>query len=212
MSSPHPPKFKLAEGESIWTALARELAQRPDGVAALQVQSAINRAIKPSQEAVDRLVEALALQMEQPAVDSLDREVAAATANWEAVCLTAMSDEMLMLFNQDAEKLVQQRRTQPPAFGQILEGLTDEITDYGYQLGGDLEGVRGTLHRLWAALSSERFFGTREFQELCVLLRAEFEQKLGRKMTATEWKKLVRHAHNHCDVVTLPLMKEKPGA
>jgi hypothetical protein len=64
-------------------------------------------------------------------------------------------------------------------------------------LGGDVDGLYGLWHRLWAALSMAQLWGSPEFEDLPVALRAQFESLLGRAMTDEEYAMLAAHAHQH---------------
>lgn len=197
----------MSEGANPWAALAREVAERPEGVVGLHVMSAINAALKPRQEAVSELVITIANVQASP--DDVAAKIALGTAkrHWESTCQCTLTDSLLEEFTSEAAALRERRKTMPPTIESILACISG-LTDYGYRLGGDLQGVLGTWHRLWASISTERLFDLNdEDRPLSVELRKQFEEKLGREMSGDEWAKLVAHAHNHSDTV----MVEKLG-
>lgn len=197
---PPPIGVRIQPGESPWLALARAVAENPEGPVALGVMSHINQAMRPRELAADRLVEALARSMEEPDALGVQSDIAAARIAWETMCDTAMTDETLELFSQDAAQLVENRKKSPPEMSRILLDGADGRRDYGYELGGDLSGLQGTWHRLWASISMNRLLGT-DPEDAVPELRAEFERQLGRPLAPVEWDQLVAHAHRHCDVV-----------
>lgn len=209
-SRPPPTKVEIEPGDNPWLALAREVAQRPDGPVALGVMSHINKTMRPREKAVERLLEALARDIEAPGTSTLSEEIAAARAHWEAVCQTCLTDDLMADFQQDAAKLVERRKRQPPEMSSILTHGAGDRRDFGYELGGDLSELQGTWHRLWASISMTRLFGTQDHGELAPDLRSEFEGLLGRTMTVEEWDQLVAHAHHHCDTVMRPRFGDSP--
>ena len=216
-----PPSTKLASkpGETIWMAMARELVERPDGPVALQVQSAVNAALRPHQRAVEGVVNALTRQLQAPSAPGVQAELDAAIARWEAVCQMVLSDEVLAGMQREAAEAIELRRKQPPAMTLILQpgphglGSLAGRTDIAYALGLDLGGLQGTWHRLWAAISMTRHLGLPAGDDLIPTLRAEFEGLLGRPLTQGEWDALVLDAHWHCDHVMTPRFGHPlPGA
>ncbi|WP_454909714.1 hypothetical protein [Variovorax gossypii] len=203
-----PTRLEVKPGESPFLAMARELVERPDGVAALRVMSGINRFVAPRQRAVEQLVEALADQIEKPESDSARAKVKAATSHWEATCGGPMTPQLLSDLREQAQQLRDDRRKRPPPMDEIL-GMSAPRRDFGYELGGDLGGMEGTWHRLWAAISLDRLMAVAEQKSAAPQLRAEFEGLLGRPLTDGEWRALVEHAHHHCDTVMRPLWQKR---
>jgi hypothetical protein len=216
MPNPDKPTKKLVvePGESPWLALAREVATNPDGPIALQAISGINRMMRPRELAIQRLVEALARTILEPG-EPARADLEAAKAGWEAACGGTLDKDLLAGFEKDARALIERRKTQPPDLESILGPLPGR-TDYGYDLGLDLGGLRGTWHRLWGSISMAKLFGSPEGETLVKDLRLEFEQQLGRAMSEVEWTQLVAHAHRHCDTVSKPMLdaydRKPPGA
>lgn len=202
-----PTRLEVKPGESPFLAMARELLERPDGVAALQVMSGINRFVAPRQRAVEQLVEALADQIKRPESGPVCAKVEAATSHWEATCKAPITPELLSDLRQQAQYLLEDRRKRPPPMGEIL-GAAASRRDFGYELGGDLGGMEGTWHRLWAAISMDRLMDIPEQKSVAPQLRAEFEGLLGRTLADGEWRALVEHAHRHCDTVMRPFWGE----
>ncbi|MDB5930984.1 MAG: hypothetical protein JWR60_2691 [Polaromonas sp.] len=206
------PSTKLVRkpGETIWTAMARELVDRPDGPVALQVQSAVNAALRPHQRAVEGVVNALTRQLQAPGAPGVQVELDAAIVRWEAVCQKVLSEEVLAGMQREAAEAMERRRKQPPAMTLILQpgphglGSLAGRTDIAYALGLDLGGLQGTWHRLWAAISMTRHLSLPAGDDLIPTLRAEFEDLLGRPLTQGEWDALVLDAHWHCDYVMSP--------
>lgn len=64
MADRDPPKKKLEQrpGENVWEAMARELTSNPDSPAPLHIMSAVGKAVKPRNEAVEQVVAALEAQ------------------------------------------------------------------------------------------------------------------------------------------------------
>lgn len=84
----------------------------------------------------------------------------------------------------------------PPAIESILN-LPEKPIDGGYDYAGTLGGIRGTWHRLWAALFYQelKMFGdTPEVlaadDELVFLIKNEFEAKFGRALSVDEFNRL----------------------
>jgi hypothetical protein len=111
-----------------------------------------------------------------------------------------LTDEWMQRFSDDAAALVARRKTQPPAISSILADVGKD-RDFGYELGGDMDGLYGLWHRLWAAISMAKLWGSPEFEDLPVALRAQFESLLGRAMTDEEYARLTAHAHHHSETV-----------
>lgn len=205
---PEPPKrVQLKPGEDVWSAMLRELASNPDSPASLHIMSAVNRAFQPRNDAADQLVEALARQIEARDSAVAQAAVDAAKAYWEKLCEAPLSDTQLEQFTEDARKLVARRQRQPPAVESIVAGVADRL-DVGYSMGVHMEGVRGTWHRLWAAISSARLWGMAQPDETVTAIRAQFEALIGRPMSPAEWEQLTAHAHHHCDTVMKPMMEK----
>ncbi|MES2941230.1 MAG: hypothetical protein V4772_00015 [Pseudomonadota bacterium] len=208
-SKPPPTKVQVSNGTSPWAALAREVAERPEGVVGLHIRSLVNANLKPKTDAVNALVEALATLQAKPDDDTAKKALDTAKCHWEEVCQTPLDDGLLADFAKDAAALTDRRKTMPPAIESIVAD-TSSLTDYGYKLGVDLSGVFGIWHRLWASISTERLFNLNEDNPpLSLELRKQFEEKLGREMSGDEWAKLVAQAHNHCDTVMVGKLKGK---
>lgn len=200
---PPPTKVEVQPGESPWQALAQELANRPDGPVALGVMSHINKLVRPREKALERLVKAFAKNLEEPNAPGVQADIDLAKANWETVCETELTESLVAKFREDAAELVEKRKTLPPDMSQILLDGADGRRDFGYELGGNLTGLQGTWHRLWALISMNRLLGS-DLDDAVPELRAEFERQLGRPLAPVEWDQLVAHAHRHCDVVMRP--------
>lgn len=198
-----PTRLEVKPGDSPFMAMARELVERPDSVASLQVMSQINRFAAPRMRAVDQLVEALADEIEQLGSESSRAKVQAATRHWEAACEAQLTPQLLEGFRASAQELIQERGKRPPPLREILKTPTDR-RDFGYEVGADLSGLEGTWHRLWALISMERLWSRPEPESAVPQLRAQFEQLLGRPLAAHEWDELVAHAHRHADEVMRP--------
>lgn len=194
---PKPPKpFQVLPGESPWEALARELATNPDSPASLRLMSHVNQVLRPRTLAADQLTEALADAIEQEG-ELAQASVAAAVQHYEKATGTPMDDELLAVFREDAQKLADRRRRQPPALESIVAGCEQQL-DAGYSLGLDLGGLRGTWHRLWAALAMQTAWAeSPEGLETVNAIRAQFEQQLGRALSGPEWEQLSAHAKRH---------------
>jgi hypothetical protein len=83
-------------------------------------------------------------------------------------------------------------------------------TDTGYRLGIHLEGLEGTWHRLWGMIVLVFGFGNDVGTDDGVAaVRAQFEQLLGRGMSAQEWNALVAHAKNHHETVMKQALGDK---
>lgn len=195
--------------------MAEELLKRPEGPAALGFMAKMGRMMQPQTDAINRLVDAIAADLREPS-DATAHEVASAKLAYELLTGNEAAGDLWAGFVKDAEELNHKARCQPPAIEEILTD-TAPISDMGYAIAGDLGGIKGTWHRLWSSISSERFFagmGT-ALESIVPELRAEFEQMLGRAMSEDEWHRLETHAHKHCDEVLTPHMAkiaQKPEA
>lgn len=197
-------KLQALPGESLWTAMARELVSNPDSVPSLNILSAVNSSMKPRMQAVNQVVTALEDQLRE---DGHVQRAAlqAAIQYWECECGTTMDDALLDGFKRSAHERMQSKRRQPPQMDTILSSRP-ETTDTGYQLGIHLEGLEGTWHRLWAIICLAFGFGDDiEADGGVAEVRAQFEEALGRPMSPNEWSALVAHAKNHHETVMNPL-------
>jgi hypothetical protein len=79
---PPPTKILVPEGQSPWTALAREISARPDGVVALHTMSAVGLAFKGRDDVSRRLTGALADVLANPGDSAAVAEVELAKAKW----------------------------------------------------------------------------------------------------------------------------------
>jgi hypothetical protein len=198
-----PTRVVVKPGESPFLALAREMVERPDGVVSLNIQSAVNRFAAPRLRAIEQLVEALGEQIENPGDQLVRAKVGAAISCWEKTCDAQMTPETLSGFEEEARELLKDKKTRPPPMREVLRTPV-ERRDFGYELGGDLSGIEGIWHRLWASISMDRLMSVATGESIVPQLRAEFEQQLGRPLDADEWRQLVEHAHRHCDTVMRP--------
>lgn len=210
MADRDPPKTKLEQrpGESVWTAMARELATNPDSPASLNIMSAVGQAMKPRSQAVDQVVTALEAQL----LENREQQraaVQAAIQHWERECGTQMESSVLEDLGKYAHERIERRRRQPPAMESILASRP-ATTDTGYRLGIHLEGLEGTWHRLWGMIVLVFGFGNDVGTDDGVAaVRAQFEQLLGRGMSLQEWNALVAHAKNHHETVMKPVLGDK---
>jgi len=196
------------EVPSPWEAMAREVASNPDSPASLSIISQVNALMRPREKAADQLVAALADQLERPRAEA-DAAVAAALKHWEAACQAPMASDTLERFQQDAAALLDRRRRQPPLLESIVEGVSGR-SDVGYDMGIHLQGLRGTWHRLWASISMAKLWADAPEQQECVdTVRAQFEEALGRPLSAEEWSALEAHAHQHSETVMKPMLDRK---
>lgn len=184
--------------DSPWGRMAREIVRNPDSPASLAIQSSINRALRPSQEAADRLVEAFCKLRESPEDPVALGELDLAKANWESVCRGHLDTDLLEQFRQEGAELFERRRRSPPEMSKILRA-GGERRDFAYELAGDLTGLQGIWHRLWALISLQHGFAVPDDGEGVDALRAEFESRLGRRMDPAEWDALRAHAHAHAE-------------
>lgn len=210
MNDRDPPKTKLKRlpGESIWDAMARELASNPDSPASLNIMSAVSQAMKPQTQAVDQVVAALEAQLHEDG-EPQRAALQAAIQYWERQCRMTMDGATLEDLQKTARERIERRRRQPPAMTSILTSQP-ATTDTGYQLGIHLEGLQGTWHRLWGIISLSFGFGNDvEANEGIATVRAQFEQLLGRSMSPAEWSALVAHAQNHYETVVKPSMAKR---
>ncbi|MDP3520637.1 MAG: hypothetical protein Q8S02_08445 [Hydrogenophaga sp.] len=213
MTDRDPPKTKLEQhpGESVWEAMARELASNPDSPASLNIMSAVGKAARPRTEAVEQVVAALEAQLHEDG-EQQRAAVQAAIRHWERECGTQMGDALLQDLQKTARERIERRRRQPPKMESILSARP-ATTDTGYQLGIHLEGLEGTWHRLWGIICLVFGFGDQvESDEGVLTVRAQFEALLGRTMTPAEWSALMAHAKNHHETVVKPTMvhRDKP--
>jgi phosphoglycolate phosphatase-like HAD superfamily hydrolase len=203
LMSTNRPRRPGAPNQGPWEAMARELSSDPDSPASLRIMSAVNSALRPRAQAVDQLVDALADQEQQPGA-SADAAVAAALAHWRAACGVSDAEADLQSLREQARERVDRRKRQPPALESIVEGVRD-LPDAGYALGVSLHGLRGTWHRLWAALSLSKSWGDLD-ADVVRVVRLQFEQALGRSLSADEWTKLDEHAAHHAATVMKPMV------
>jgi hypothetical protein len=210
-SKPH--QFRIAPGESPWAALARELVLHPNSPTSMNLMSQVNTALRPSREAAEQLTKALAFALEHPGSPEAAGKIERARAAWEANSKVVLDEQTLRTFETDARELVRRRQARPPAIEDIL-GDTGERSDLGYDLGLTLEGLRGTWHRLWAALvlSKQMDLG----DELALQLRSDLVKLLGREMTPAEWERLRALAHARAEQLgsadeTEPPVGESPA-
>jgi hypothetical protein len=176
--------------------MARELAARPDSPASLKIMSAVAEATLPRRRAVEQLVQAYTLQLQSPG-PMADASVRAAERHWETVCGVPIDDDVREGLREDAAGSIARSRSKPPPVESVVAGL-DAKTDVGYDLGIHLEGLRGTWHRLWAAIAMGASLGETPEQRECVAtVRAQFESILGRALDTSEWSTLEQHAIAH---------------
>lgn len=185
--------------------MARQVALHPDSPASLAILSSVSAAMRPRQQSVDQLVLALVDQAERPGAGT-DAAVSASIKHWETVCEATVDAGLMAAFRKTATELLERRRRQPPRLESIVAGVEDR-SDVGYDLGVSLEGLRGTWHRLWAAVSMSKSFGDEQEQLDCVReIREQFERALGRPLADDEWRQLEQHAHRHAETVMKPMM------
>ena len=207
---PPPTKLEVSPGESVWAALARELARNPEGPVALQVQAAMGRALAPRQQAVQQVLEALGAQIEQDG-EPQRAAVAAAIAHWERQTGAPMKAELLEGLRQEAREAAELRRRQPPTMQEILHTVPTG-TDVGYELGVHLHGLQGTWHRLWASMCLCYSFGDDPSTEMTVCtVRKQFEQLLGRSLEPREFDALAARARKHYETVMRPQLGGAEG-
>jgi len=200
---PPPTKLEVPPGESVWEALARELMRNPDSPVALQLRSAMGRALAPHQQAVQQVLEALGAQIEQDG-EPQRAAVAAAIAHWERQTGAPMDAELLEGLRQEARDAAELRRRQAPAMQEILHAAPTG-TDVGYELGVHLHGLQGTWHRLWASMCLCYSFGDDPSTDLTVrAVREQFEQLLGRTLEPREFDELAARARKHYETVMRP--------
>ncbi len=209
MDSSEPPKKLSAQrpGESIWEAMARELASNPDSPASLNIMSAVGKAVRPRMQAADQVVAALEEQLQvdgEPQREALH----AAVQYWERESSIPMSKTLLDDLRDTAKERIERRRRQPPGMESILSSRP-ATTDTGYQLGIHLEGLQGTWHRLWGIIClTFSFSGDVESDDGVATVRAQFERLLGRSMSPVKWGALVAHAKHHHETVIKPALSD----
>src|SRR3954452_22265407 len=84
--------------------LVRELIERPESPTSLAVQAKLERMLKPSEEPIGALIEALALQIEQPGLEA-DAAVAPAKVQYQAVTEQS-ADPFMDEFREKAHELL----------------------------------------------------------------------------------------------------------
>lgn len=191
--------------------MANELAANPDSPASLSILSGVKAALRPREQAIEQLVLAMADQLQKPSSDA-DAVVAAALGHWETVCQTQADQSTLEEFRKEAAHVLDRRHRQPPPLESIVESA-GERSDVGYDMGIHLQGLRGTWHRLWASISMATLWEDGPEQRECIAaVRAQFEEALGRPLSADEWSKLEAHAHHHAETVMKPMLDARGGS
>lgn len=197
--SPKPKPRSLDRGKAVddrWLNLAREVASNPDSPTSLRIMSAVNSAMRPAAEAASQVVEALAQQLNTPG-EIAEAAVTAAVGHWETVCKIELAPDLLAAMREEAAALAQHRRRRPPPMESIVAGVGEPV-DMGYDLSLHLNGLRGTWHRLWATIALGTMMGAgAEHDEAVATVRSQFEQLLGRSLSADEWLRLSQHAQAH---------------
>jgi len=194
--SGYSPRLKLCKAEPMdenLRRLVRELIERPESPTSLAIQAGLEKMLRPSEDAIGALIEALALQIEQPGPEA-DAAVAAAKVRYQAVT-DQSADPFMDDFRRMAQELLQSRLRRPPKMEEVL-GLNSPVRDLQYDLAGLLGGLRGTWHRLWASISSREMFADMglEPDDTVALIRKDFEDQLGRGLSEKEWNTLEAHA------------------
>ena len=200
MANIDPPKKQLQvrPGESPWLAATRELVRNPDSPASLQIMSAVSKAVAPRERAAAQVISALADQL-LSAGAAQAAAVAAAILHWEREFGEAMPAAVLAALKRDANERIERRRRQPPEMAAIIANCPS-TADTGYELGVHLEGLLGTWHRLWAIVRmSHRLGHDIALDEGVSVVRAQFEELLGRPMTGAEWDALATPAVAHAE-------------
>lgn len=200
---------------SPWEAMSRELAANPDSPASLSIMSGINALLRPRLRAVDQIVAAMAQRLVHPG-PAADAAVEAAIGHWERASGSPLPANVFADLEQDARERIDRQQRQPPPIERIVQGI-GERGDVGYALGLHLEGLRGTWHRLWAAISLKHSGigdggDSREFDEAIEAIRAQLESNLGRSLTVAEWVALEQHAIGHAERVLKPTLLGGPEA
>lgn len=202
MTSPKPmDPHDAGDNSSVWTRAIRELAANPDSPTSLHIMSAVNRGLRPRADAADGLVRALAAALARPGPAAL-QAIDDARRHWERVFEEPLPADALAFYEGEARQLADRSRRGPPPIASIVAGVADR-TDIGYDQGLHLVGLRGTWHRLWAAIALGVSFGPSEEQTACVAeVRAQLEQQLGRPLSEVEWLQLEAHARAHGSTIS----------
>lgn len=202
MTDPKPPKTKLElrPDESVWEAMARELAGNPDSPASLHIMSTVNQALRPRAQAVEQVVQSMMDQLQEDG-EPQRAAVLAAIRCWERECGVPMDPDMVESLQKTARDRQLQSLRQPPKIDSIVSDLP-EVRDTGYRLGIHLTGMEGTWHRLWAIMCvTVEFDGDVDSDDGVASVRAQFEQLLGRKLMPAEWGALVAHVRQRFEAV-----------
>jgi hypothetical protein len=174
----------------------KEVAAHPEGPLALNLMSSVNAALRPREKAWEAAVVAQADALDAPGDDALAAAAGRSLSQWELVRGQALDAHDREDLAKAARDLLDKRRRAPPRIGSILADWK-EAPDYGYELAGTLDGVRGIWHRLWGSLVLEYSMGEGvqvDGQPLSTVLLADFEGKAGRKLSQDEWAALQAHA------------------
>lgn len=191
--------------------LLQEAVARPESPAGLHVQSIMTSALKPANDAIVAVIEAI-IRHQADASPANAKILNASITKWEALTGQTFDNTVAADFNQMASDELRRRRTRPPAMEDILQ-LTEALDrDYEYEIAGTLGGIRGIWHRMWSSLSMEHakiFPEEPGAERLSATLRREFEESFGRPLSENEWNDLASHARINAETVVIPHLESK---
>lgn len=199
------------QSENVFEHTIEEPAERPESAHSLGVMKMIDDILRINDDVVVGVVDAFVHQIDHPDAPDAQTRLDAAVKKWEQACHATMTPDILDDLHQDAVALIEERKRRPPQLDEILDGWNASQRDLGYEIAGLLDGPHGTLHRLWAALSSSKAFadaGVPATGSAVPHIRKQLERLIGRPLTAVEWQRLERHAHRHAREVLGPLLRD----
>ncbi|SMH57502.1 hypothetical protein SAMN02982994_4317 [Azospirillum lipoferum] len=197
------------QSENIFERAIEGSVDHPESAHSLGVMKMIDDILRINDDVVAGVIDAFVHQIDHPDAPDAQTRLDAAVKTWEHACHASMTPDILDDLHQDAVALIEERKRWPPQLDEILDGWNASQRDLGYEIAGLLDGPRGTLHRLWAALSSDKALadaGIPVSASVVPNIHKQLERLIGRPLTAVEWQRLERHAHRHARDVMGPLM------